>query len=509
MSGSRMTPDYFHLFSRLSDPLFLAGTFLVVGFLVTRLVFGDRPVARFFCQLTSFAALTIMLKVAGVTPFTPTPVMDQTVPYVTISVFKIVWWFAASWLLAGFVRAALVFKRQPVETRFLQDVCAGFIYVCGALAIVNYVFDMPVTGILAASGVIAIGLGLALQSTLGDLFSGLVLNLAKPYDPGDWITLDGGLEGRVIDTNWRATQILTPDNDLAIVPNSVIAKAKIVNASKPEGVHGLTITIRLDPLVAPSTGVAVLETAMLSCNRILRVPPSSVMIRSLDAVALECEMQFFVYLIEQAPNARNEVFDLVFRHCASAGIRVAPPSSSMLTLPTRGARRDISEIPRQILEHLPIFASLSDDERLALAPRMKRKAYKAGDVLVEQGAPLPALLILTSGVLAALQQHDDSETEVLRLAPGDCLGQASVLTGAPATFKVTALTKAIIYEIAKEDLAPILKERPAIVMELGQILATREAAGKSRADAISEADKQSPNLAARLTDRMKVLFGLE
>ena len=159
---------------------------------------------------------------------------------------------------------------------------------------------------------------------------------------------------------------------------------------------------------------------------------------------------------------------------------------------------------------MPIFASLSDAERLALAPRMKRKTYKAGDVLIEQGAlPLPALLILTSGVLAALQQHDDTETEVLRLAPGDCLGQAGVLTGAAATFKVTALTKAVIYEIAKEDLAPILKERPAIAMELGQILATREAAGRSRADAISEADKQSPNLAARLTDRMKVLFGLE
>ena len=140
---------------------------------------------------------------------------------------------------------------------------------------------------------------------------------------------------------------------------------------------------------------------------------------------------------------------------------------------------------------------------------MKRKTYKAGDVLVEQGARLPALLILTSGVLAALQQHDDSETEVLRLAPGDCLGQASVLTGAAATFKVIALTKAVIYEITKEDLAPILKERPAIAMELGQILAAREATGKSRAEAISEADKQSPNLAARLTDRMKVLFGLE
>ena len=81
--------------------------------------------------------------------------------------------------------------------------------------------------------------------------------------------------------------------------------------------------------------------------------------------------------------------------------------------------------------------------------------------------------------------------------------------GAAATFKVTALTKVIIYEIAREDLAPILKERPAIATELGQILALREAAGKSHADEISEADRHSPNLAARLTDRMKIFFGLD
>jgi len=504
-----MNADFPHFRSLISDPFFFAGAFLAVGFLVTWLIFRDRPVWRFLCQLTSFVGLSVMLVVAGVTPFSPTPVMNQTVAYVTISAFKIVWWFAASWLLAGFVRAALVFKRQPVETRFLQDVCAGFIYISGALAIVTYVFDMSVTGILAASGVIAIGLGLALQSTLGDLFSGLVLNLAKPYDPGDWITLDGGLEGRVIDTNWRATQILTPNNDLAIVPNSVIAKAKIVNASKPVAVHGLTIIVRLDPTAAPLGSVAVLQTAMLSCNRILRTPPASVMIRTLDATALECELQFFVHLIEQVPDARNEVFDLVFRHCASAGIRIAPPSGGMVALPPRVAHREISEIPSLILEHLPIFASLSDAERLALAPKMKRRTYQAGDVVVEQGTVLSALLILTSGVLAALQRHDNSDTEVLRLAPGDCLGQASVLTGAPATFKITAVTKAVIYEIAKEDLAPILKERPAIANELGQILALREAVGKSHADEISEADRHSPNLAARLTDRMRVLFGLE
>jgi len=367
---------------------------------------------------------------------------------------------------------------------------------------------MPISGLLAASGVIAIVLGLALQSTLGDVFSGVVLNISKPYHPGDWVILDGGLEGRVIETNWRATQILTDTNDVAFVPNSILAKSKLRNASRPTGVHGLKVVVRLDPSVAPSSGVAVLETAMLSCNRILRIPPATVMIRSLDAMALECELEFFVALIEQYPDAQNEVFDLVYRHCASASIRLAPPSGSAFALPPRDAPPDLSDVPKRLLQHLPIFIPLSDAERLALAPKFKRRTFKAGDVLVEQGIVAQALFILTSGVLAALQHNDGEEIEVLRLAPGDCFGQASVMTGAVTTFKVKALTRAVVYEIAKDAIAPILKERPAIAAELSQIMMRREAAGKARLGTFNRAGEHPEHLSTRITDRLKVLFGL-
>ena len=112
-------------------------------------------------------------------------------------------------------------QRQPRETRFLQDLSVRVIYVAAGLAIVANVFGMPVGGLLAASGVIAIVLGLALQSTLGDVFSGIVLNVAKPYHPGDWIILDGGTQGCVVETDRRATHILTPDNDLAIIDSII------------------------------------------------------------------------------------------------------------------------------------------------------------------------------------------------------------------------------------------------------------------------------------------------
>jgi len=61
------------------------------------------------------------------------------------------------------------------------------------LAMVGFVFGLPLQGIVATSGVIAIVLGLALQNTLGDVFSGLSLSVAKPYDIGDAILLEDGV----------------------------------------------------------------------------------------------------------------------------------------------------------------------------------------------------------------------------------------------------------------------------------------------------------------------------
>jgi small-conductance mechanosensitive channel len=52
---------------------------------------------------------------------------------------------------------------------------------------------------------------------------------SSSVSPGDWISIDGGTDGQVIELNWRTTHVLTARRDLAIVPNSTIAKSKIVN----------------------------------------------------------------------------------------------------------------------------------------------------------------------------------------------------------------------------------------------------------------------------------------
>src|SRR5262249_6619343 len=114
------------------------------------------------------------------------------------SILKIAWWLWTAWLCVTLLRVFVLVERRPREVRLLHDVLAGLIYLAALFAIIAYVFDLPVQGLFATSGVVAIFLGLALQSTLNDVLSGIVLNMGRPYRPGDWVILDGGTAGQVI-----------------------------------------------------------------------------------------------------------------------------------------------------------------------------------------------------------------------------------------------------------------------------------------------------------------------
>src|SRR5262249_16991182 len=146
----------------------------------------------------------------------------------------------------GIVRLVVVLENRPRETQIVSDLLAGAIYVAVALAVINYVFAVPIAGLVATSGVVAIVLGLALQSTLSDVFSGIAVGLEHAYKPGDLLWVEGGVEGQVLQVSWRSTQIATPHDSVAIVPNSVMAKSRLENRSAPTPMRGITVAVSID-----------------------------------------------------------------------------------------------------------------------------------------------------------------------------------------------------------------------------------------------------------------------
>src|SRR6516164_138345 len=307
----------------VQDPLVVAFGLLVLGGLTTHFLLKKYPFVRAVLRVIFLILLTVVLVNADIVPYQPlqftgTPFVDAV-----HGSLKVAWWLFAAWFVVGFLRAFVIVEHRPREGKLLKDLMAGLVYIVAAFAIIAYVFDLPIQGLLATSGAVAIILGLALQSTLGDVFSGVVLSFSRPYRPGDWINLEGGTDGRVIELNWRATHVLTGKRDLAIVPNSTIAKSKIVNVSSPSGIHGVTITVQLDAKTPPATGTEILEHAILNCRLIVATPAPSVTIKSINATCTEFEITFFVEELASSTRAQNQLFDLIFRHLAVAGVDLA------------------------------------------------------------------------------------------------------------------------------------------------------------------------------------------
>jgi len=482
----------------IRDPLVVVLVLFVLGVVASDLFFRRHPMSRAAVRVVFLILLTVILLHVDVVPYRPLQPTGSPLRDAVHAILKIVWWLWAAWFLVGVVRALIVFQRSPREAKLLQDLLAGFIYLAAVFAIVSNVLDLPIQGLLATSGVVAIILGLALQSTLGDVFSGIILNFSRPYRPGDWVNIDGGTEGRVLELNWRATSILTGRRDLAIVPNSTIAKSKIVNVSSPSGIHGTSVTVQLDAKAPPLRASEVIEHAIRNSRLIIAAPAPSIAIKTISVAYTDVEITFFVEDLGSSVKAQNELFDFIYRHAAAADINLAaPPNDTRLHKERGGVER--------LLELVTIFNDFTAEERAAIAAKLVPRLYHEDETLLEAGVVSQSLFIVGRGVLSFTREVAEGEIELLRIGPGEHFGEIGLLTGAASTARISALTAATVYELAKGHLTPILEARPQVAQALSRALARRLAAGGSIPPAEVDESVPQPKLTEWFMERLRRL----
>jgi small-conductance mechanosensitive channel len=118
-------------------------------------------------------------------------------------------------------------------TSLIENVIKVVIYTIGILIILQFL-GISITPILTTLGVGGLAVALALQSTLSNFFAGLQILASKQIRPGDYIKLDSGEEGYVVDITWRNIIILTLQNNIIFIPNSKIINSSITNFSMPD-----------------------------------------------------------------------------------------------------------------------------------------------------------------------------------------------------------------------------------------------------------------------------------
>lgn len=193
---------------------------------------SPRPWAAYFLRHMKVPTqFFILLAILGTgLPFLPHEVLDNLWFIIGIKLTVILFFvlFTDYSFLAGldFANARHSLSRS---TRSLLILVARAVFYSLVALMVLDLLGFSITPLLASLGVGSIAVALALKDTFENFFSGIYLLIDRPVNIGDYVNIDGNIEGFVIKIGWRSTHIRKMENNVVIIPNTKVSNSVIIN----------------------------------------------------------------------------------------------------------------------------------------------------------------------------------------------------------------------------------------------------------------------------------------
>jgi len=192
-----------------------------------------------------------------------------------VRIFDILWWIIPAFLL-NVASERFIWTPLEVQVGTIPNIIRHFfallVYGLAFMGIAIFVYEQEFTSLLATSGMIAMIIGLAIQINISNVFSGIVINMERPFRIGDWVQIGNNDEGVIIDINWRATRLQRRDGCMVSIPNSIASESVIVNFYYPDEVYWLWPTVYVHPQHCPIKIKKILTDALSSCEKIRQQP---------------------------------------------------------------------------------------------------------------------------------------------------------------------------------------------------------------------------------------------
>ncbi len=226
--------------------------------------------------------------------------LDKPLPYLNMSpmqlitalVILIVGWILTRIIVGSFKHGLKKTKLPELVVEFLGKFLSALLYVAVILLSVRALGIGVGSVVLGLSAVIGLILGFGMQDTLTNLAAGVWIAALRPFDKGEYIGV-AGYSGSVHSVGVMATELLTPDNVLVVIPNKLVWGSPIVNYTRMP-----TRRVNVDVGVAYGTdlnrAVEIAMNLMRSHPLVLDEPEPSVAITTLADSSINLQLRAWV-----------------------------------------------------------------------------------------------------------------------------------------------------------------------------------------------------------------------
>ncbi|MFY9315248.1 MAG: mechanosensitive ion channel family protein [Burkholderiales bacterium] len=421
--------------------------------------------------------------------------------------------------LAGFAALRLLLPLVRLHPpRIVGDLLFAAAYAVLAVVQLRSAGLMP-GEILATSAVVTAVVAFAMQDTLGNVLGGLALQLDDSIRVGDWLRVDE-VTGRVVDIGWRSTLVETRNWETVVIPNSQLMKSRVMILGEREGQPlqwRRWIHFDVDPSVPPARVIAIVESAIQEAEipGTARAPLGSCVLLGFQDGNLRYALRYWLTDLAADDPTDSVVRVHLFTALQRAAIRVAEPQSTRhIFQENEEHARAVHkrEVQRRLhaIDGVDLFATLSAEERKALAERLQYAPFAAGDVMTRQGNTSHWLYIVTAGEAdSMLELPDGGKRAVGKIGAGSYFGEMGMLTGAPRSTTVVAREDVECYRLDRTAFRDLLLARPEIAEEMSRTMTARASGLAAAREAAAQAGAAVPPTSGELLEKIRRFFGLQ
>ena len=437
------------------------------------------------------------------------PIISEYDKWIGVASSVILSWAVIRLTFALLIELPLKYWKEIEIPHITRDFILLICYAILFFVVLRARGDVNLAGLITTSAALTVVIGLAAQTTLGNFFSGLVLQMEHPFSIGDWITY-GSHTGRVIGITWKSTRIKTRDDILIYLPNNELSNGILVNYSKPDHRIVCRLNIGLEYGAPPNKVSQVILDVVKQHPKVLKNPRPQVRLMSFDDSSINYQIRFwyenYIHDPQIKADINNQLWYALRRHDINIPFPIRDTQHAHIERRYKlQERKQLSLQISEMLENVPLFVALPSEDRQKVAEQATIQEYGAGELIVHQDAPGDSLYIILDGACEVLLGDEGQKLKKMAtFNKGDFFGEMSLLTGEVRSATVKALEYATVIRVDKELFSTILASNPDIIEQLGEAMAQRQQ------DLSNEANKiqNKSTVQRKLISRMKDFFGL-
>ncbi|MDR0625407.1 MAG: mechanosensitive ion channel family protein [Holosporales bacterium] len=447
----------------------------------------------------------------------PISVSNTGVSYQIEQVVKSLIVLIFGWLTSRFVMIAFLSplekKRGAPLPKIVKDLTVIVIFVSVAMFVLLVIYDQSVTWLAVTLSPAMLGLVMAEKEKINDCVAGLIIDLKKSFEVGDWIKVPGGDTAKVVKIGLLETQVQAPDGITTTIYNGALVKEIFTNLSKPSPDFTAKLSVCLEQGIPVKRAARLLQAAAMSAEGVFKQQVSVFASEAAGGNVLY-DIRYRVSCFGEALKVRHNVIASVTKRLAQYGLCIAEDGGIQTVI-----QKEASPPPHEVstagdvVDFISLFSECTPEEKLEITRFLTPREYAPGEVIIEEKSFGATMYFIAEGVVEVSvkltpkakepkKEGEDADAKegeeepvketrchICYISNNSFFGENGVLYDSPRNAQVSAYTETLLYELTKDSLIMIVKQHPSILEKITDVIVART----QERESIKEKEKNAMN----------------